>query len=124
MTNIPILVYYYSMEYEVVLLKEVRNFLDTLELKLKAKSYRTINLLSIFGPILTLPHRRKITGTKDLYELRVQQANNICRLFYFYYEKQIYVILSGFVKKRDKTDKGEIEKALRIREIFLKEKKL
>ena len=112
------------MEYEVVLLKEVRNFLDTLELKLKAKSYRTINLLSIFGPILTLPHSRKITGTKDLYELRVQQANNICRLFYFYYEKQIYVILSGFVKKRDKTDKGEIEKALRIKEVFLKEKKL
>ncbi|GHU95861.1 hypothetical protein FACS189479_09530 [Spirochaetia bacterium] len=43
--------------------------------------------LTLFGPVLTLPLSRKIVETEDLYELRVQQGNNICRLFYFYYSE-------------------------------------
>ncbi|MDR3249058.1 MAG: type II toxin-antitoxin system RelE/ParE family toxin [Treponema sp.] len=103
------------MVYEVVVLEEAKHFLDTLEPKMMAKSYRTIKMLSEFGPALTLPHSRKIVGTEDLYELRIQVATNICRLFYFYHKNELYVILSGFIKKENKTDPREIEKALRIR---------
>jgi hypothetical protein len=50
-------------------LEEAKNFLDLLEPKMMAKSYRTIKMLSEFGPALTLPHSRKIVRTEDLYDL-------------------------------------------------------
>jgi phage-related protein len=87
------------MVHKIVILEEAKNFLDLLEPKMMAKSYRTIKMLGDFGPALTLPHSRKIVGTEDLYELRIQVATNICRLFYFYYNDELYVILSGFIKK-------------------------
>ncbi len=109
------------MQYYVIVLGPAKNFLADLELKLRAKSYRTIKLLEEFGPSLTLPHSRKIIGTDSLYELRIQQSTNICRLFYFYHKEKIYVVLSGFVKKKDKTDKAEIDKALNIMKLYLEE---
>ncbi|MDR0669040.1 MAG: type II toxin-antitoxin system RelE/ParE family toxin [Treponema sp.] len=110
------------MAYEVNILETAKDFLDNLEPKLRAKSYRTIQMLTQFGPVLTLPHSRKIVGSEDLYELRVQQGNNICRLFYFYYNKAIYIILSGFIKKQQKMDPKEIEKALEIRRKYVEDK--
>jgi phage-related protein len=110
------------MGYEVTLLEEAKDFLDTLEPKMMAKSYRTIQMLSKFGPTLTLPHSRKIVGTDDLFELRIQVATNICRLFYFYHNNELYIILSGFIKKQDKTDPNEIKKALKIRRQYIDEK--
>ena len=108
------------MEYDIVLAPEALEFLASLEVKMRAKAYRTLGLLRMFGTALTMPHSRKLVNTKDLYELRVQQANNICRLFYFYHENRIYVVLSGFIKKQNKTDKNEIERALSLKERFLK----
>jgi phage-related protein len=110
------------MSYDVNILDTAKEFLDRLEPKLRAKSYRTIQMLNSFGPVLTLPHSRKIVGTDDLYELRVQQGNNICRLFYFYYNEEIYIILSGFIKKQQKTDPKEIENALDIRKKYIQVK--
>jgi phage-related protein len=87
-----------------------------------AKSYRTIKMLSEFGQALTLPHSRKIVGTENLYELRIQVSTNICRLFYFNYNKEIYILLSGFIKKQNKTDRNEIDKALKIKKHYLEKK--
>jgi phage-related protein len=110
------------MAYEVVILEEAKKFLDKLDPKMMAKSYRTIKMLSEFGPQLTLPHSRKIVGTEDLYELRIKVATNICRLFYFYYKNDLYVVLSGFIKKQNKTDPNEIEKALKFRKRYIESK--
>jgi phage-related protein len=111
------------MAYEIVILEDAKEFLDKLETKMMAKSYRAIKMLGEFGPSLTLPHSRKIVGTEDLYELRIQVATDICRLFYFYYNKEIYIILSGFIKKQNKTDQNEIERALKIRKEYVDGKK-
>ncbi|MDR2630454.1 MAG: type II toxin-antitoxin system RelE/ParE family toxin [Spirochaetaceae bacterium] len=110
------------MEYKVIILEQAKEFLTNLEPKLMAKAFRTINLLKQFGPVLTLPHSRKIIGSDELYELRVQYGNNICRLFYFYYKNELYVILSGFIKKQDKTDPKEIERALKIIREYMEER--
>jgi phage-related protein len=110
------------VEYKVIILEQAKEFLTNLEPKLMAKAFRTINLLKQFGPVLTLPHSRKIIGSDELYELRVQYGNNICRLFYFYYKNELYVILSGFIKKQDKTDPKEIERALKIIREYMEER--
>ena len=75
------------MPYEVVLLDPAKDFLVRLGEKLQAKAYRAIDLLAHFGPLLRMPHSRKL-GDYELWELRVQQAGMICRLFYFHRENQ------------------------------------
>jgi len=44
------------MEYEVQILESAAKFLRSLNLKLKAKSYRTIRLLEEFGQFLEENH--------------------------------------------------------------------
>jgi len=109
------------MNFSVVVSEEARAFLLSLEVKLRAKAFRTIELLQAYGPLLGMPHSRKIVGTDSLHELRVHQGSNICRLFYFYKGNELYVIVSGFVKKADKTDKREIERAVRFMNEYLEE---
>ncbi len=107
------------MGYEVRVLQPALLFLETLDLKMKAKVYRTITLLQDFGPFLTEPHSKKITGKKNLYELKIKQSNNICRLFYAHSEGKIYIVTSGFLKKKNKTSKSELDKAERIMNMYM-----
>ncbi len=107
------------MKYSVIILEPAKNFLVNLDIKLRAKAFRTIELLQEFGPFLKEPHAKKITGTKNLFELRVKFSNNICRLFYFHHENSIYVTTSGYVKKDQKLDKAEIDKALKLMKMFI-----
>ena len=106
------------MPHEVVLLDPARDFLVRLEEKLQAKAYRAIDLLAYFGPLLRMPHSRKL-GDRNLWELRVQQGGIICRLFYFHDREKMYVVTSGYVKKTEKTSPDEIRKALRLRAEYL-----
>ena len=106
------------MLYEVILLQPAVDFLKEVDVKLRARAFRTIELLKEFGPFLKEPHSKKIAGVKGLFELRVQQGNNICRLFYFHKGNRIFVITSGFIKKSMKTERTEIEKAVKIMEQY------
>ena len=106
------------MKYDVLILEPAKIFLSNCDIKLRAKAFRTIELLQEFGPVLKEPHSKKIVGTKDLYELRVKFSTNICRLFYFHHNNKIYVITSGYIKKEHKLNKQEIEKALKLMKLF------
>ena len=109
---------YFDMPYEVVLLDPAKDFLLGLGEKFQAKAFRAIDLLGYFGPLLRMPHSRKL-GDHNLWELRVQQAGMICRLFYFHDQGRIYVVTSGYVKKTEKTSPDEIRKALRLKGDYL-----
>jgi phage-related protein len=106
------------MPYEVVLLDPAKEFLLGLGEKFRAKAFRAIDLLCYFGPLLRMPHSRKL-GDYDLWELRVQQGGMICRLFYFHERGRIYIVTSGYVKKTEKTSPDEIRKALRFKTDYL-----
>jgi len=109
------------MKFEVELTEEVIKFILSVSEKMQAKILRTIELLKEFGYNLPEPHSKKIKPTSKIYELRVKQGNNICRLFYFHWKDKIYIITSGYIKKTNKTDKNQIEKALDIMKSFLEE---
>jgi phage-related protein len=109
------------MFYEIKLLQPARDFITSLELKLRAKTFRTIDLLKEFGPFLKEPHSKKIIGVEGLYELRVKQGNNICRLFYFHFRDKVYIITSGYVKKDMKTDQNQIKHAKDLMKEMLEE---
>ena len=108
------------MRYDVVLLEPAQDFISGLRAKLKAKTLRTIELLSEFGPYLSMPHSRKLSGY-EIWEIRVHQGSDICRLFYFYHSQMGYIITSGYFKKKNRTSTREIEKADRLRIQFLAE---
>lgn len=77
--------------------------------KHKAKAIRTIDLLSEFGRELTEPYSKHLEN--GLWELRVKQASDISRIFYFAEVGDSFILLHGFVKKTQKTPKKELERA-------------
>ena len=98
----------------------VRDFLESLPPKLRAKTFREIELLKDHGPDLREPHTKSIKGkeNKGIYELRVKFSTDISRIFYFSYTGSTFVLLHGFVKKTNKTPPREIERARKNKEDY------
>ena len=94
--------------------KPAGKFINSLNTDLKAKVVRDLDLLEKYGFDLGMPYVRKIKGKKyeKLYELRSKFASDITRIFYFFETKDGIVVLSGYLKKSNKTDKKELDKAL------------
>ncbi len=90
--------------------------------KVKAKIVWTFDLIEEIErvPETYLKH---IGNTDGLFEIRVQQANNIFRIFCFFDQGQLVVLANGFQKKTQKTPKQEIDKALKIKQEYENEKK-
>jgi phage-related protein len=57
---------------------------------------------------------KSMEGTNGLYEARIQLASNIWRVFCFFDEGKLVILLNGFQKKTQKTPKNELEKALKL----------
>lgn len=76
--------------------------------KLRAKVFRSMELLEEFGTGLPMPHSRPMTGY-DFRELRVQLASDIARVFYVAAPDRRMVLLHGFVKKTQRTPRAELE---------------
>lgn len=94
----------------------VRVFLNSLDIKMRAKMYREIDLLVMNGPNLREPHSKHIDD--GIFELRAKQSNDISRVLYFFFTGKKAVLTNGFVKKTLKTPKREIELAKRYRENY------
>ena len=91
----------------------VREFLNSLDIKMRAKMYREIDLLVINGPELREPHSKHLED--GIFELRAKQSNDISRVLYFFFIGKKAVLTNGFVKKTKKTPKKERELAKRYR---------
>lgn len=88
----------------------VYEFIEGLPVKAQAKVSNTFDLLGKYGITLGLPHVKKVEGT-ELWELRMLGEDNI-RVFYVAVTGRKFLLLHGFVKKGQKTDKREIKIAL------------
>jgi len=124
--------YVLNMEYKIELYEKtdgktpVLDFILSLTPKQQAKIYREIDLLEKFGNELHYPHVDTIKGKKynDLWELRIEFASNIFRIFYFLPENNKAMLLHGIVKKKQKTPKKELDIALdRMKEYLRREKR-
>ncbi len=65
---------------------------------------------------------KHLEGTDGLYEIRVQLGSDIFRIFCFFDSGKLVVLENGFQKKTRKTPKAEIERALKIKEEYEREK--
>ena len=57
-----------------------------------------------------------------VYELRTEYGGNIYRVFFIFDDGQIVVLFNGFQKKTQKTPANEIEKAIKIKEVYYADK--
>ena len=65
---------------------------------------------------------KHIESTDGLYEIRVQAGSDIYRIFSFFDEGNLIILLNGFQKKSDRTPKGEIDRAEKLRKEYYYEK--
>lgn len=97
------------------------DFFKEQSLKVRTK---IIKILDIIEQIERIPvtYLKYIEGSDGLFEIRVQLANNIFRIFCFFDGNKLVVLLSGFQKKTQKTPVVEIEKAKRLMAEYYEEK--
>jgi phage-related protein len=96
-------------------------FYEKQKQKVKDKILWTFRIIETQQQIPT-DYLKHMEGTEGLYEIRVQQGNDIFRVFCFFDEGRIIVLSNGFQKKTQKTPKNEIEKALKIKKEYETEK--
>lgn len=89
----------------------IEEFLEELDDKTVAKVYRLIEILKIRGT-LPFPHARKMQGRENLWELRMLSQGKAVRIFYAYLGGNKIVIMSGFIKKSQRTPTREMDKAI------------
>ncbi|NDB35711.1 MAG: type II toxin-antitoxin system RelE/ParE family toxin [Flavobacteriia bacterium] len=89
--------------------------------RVKAKIIWTLDLVEDLQrvPETYLKH---LENTDGLYEIRVQHAGDIFRIFCFFDKGQLIVLANGFQKKAQKTPKKEIEIARIIKAEYESEK--
>ncbi len=84
----------------------VEKFLDRLNVKMRNKALNSLLILEEFGNALREPYSKPIG--EGIFELRIQFANDISRIFYFFFVNNKIVVTNGFVKKTRKTPESEI----------------
>ncbi len=98
----------------------VLDFLQTLNPKMRAKAYNEIELLQKHGSDLKEPYVKPLKGkiNKGIFELRIKFASDISRIFYYTCRDNKFILLHGFIKKSNKTNRSEVEKARKYKEDY------
>ncbi|TAL25297.1 MAG: type II toxin-antitoxin system RelE/ParE family toxin [Nitrospirae bacterium] len=98
-------------------------FLDSLTIKERAKIFAYIEKLVELKSSGIQP-KENLSKHLDngIFELRISFENRISRSLYFYETDRQIIFTHGFIKKEQKTPKGEIAKAKIIRKLWRGEK--
>jgi len=57
-----------------------------------------------------------------IYEIRIKSGNSIFRVFSFFDEGKLIILLHGFTKKTQKLPRKEIDKAVKLRRVYYESK--
>ena len=95
----------------------VKQFLNSLDKKMRAKMVRTIEALQNNGNDLREPYSKHLDD--GIFELRAKVGTDISRVLYFFFIGQRVILTNGFIKKTQKTPKKGINLAKKYRNDFL-----
>jgi phage-related protein len=100
----------------------VDKFIESQEKRTKAKILSTLHFLAETSN--QPPHHifQKMSGTQNLWEIRVRHAGNIYRLLCFFDGEQVVILTHAFQKKTQKTPRQEIDTAEKRKADYLKRK--
>jgi phage-related protein len=96
----------------------VKEFFDSLNGK---QAQKVLWVLQLIEELPSVPEQyfKKLAGTEDIWEVRVQFGNDIFRLLGFIHGGQLIILTNGFAKKTQKTPLSEIALAERRRQDYL-----
>lgn len=97
----------------------IQDFLDSLPGKAAQKVAWVLSLIEDLEVVPTT-YFKKLTGTEDIWECRIQFASNAYRVFCFLDEDAVVVLTHGIVKKTQKTPRQEIERAEAYKRNYLR----
>jgi phage-related protein len=97
------------------------DFFKTLDDDVKRKFNWTLKLIATLDRV-PVKYFKNIKNSSGLYEVRVEVTNNIFRVFCFFDEGKLIILINGFQKKSQKTPKKEIEKAEKLKKQYFDEK--
>jgi phage-related protein len=89
--------------------------------KVQARILWTIRLIRDIQ-LVPQTYLKHLEGTDGLYEIRVSSGSNIFRIFCFFDQGQLVILLNGFQKKTQKTPKSEIERAEKLKTKYYEDK--
>ena len=110
-------------EFEIIFYEDAdgtepaKEFILNLDLKMRAKMLRTIEMLKKNGNKLREPESKPLDD--GIMELRAKVGSDISRVLYFFIIGKKAVLTNGFIKKMQKTPKSEIERAKRYRADYM-----
>lgn len=91
----------------------VYEFINSLPVKMQAKTAKELELLEELGTAIKMPYSRPIQD--GIHELRIQLGSDISRIFYFFFIGQKIILTNGFIKKTRTTPRLELEKAFKYK---------
>lgn len=97
-----------------------KDFLLSLEPKMRAKMLWTIQLLQDNGTALRMPYSEQLED--EIFELRAKVGSDISRVLYFFFVGNKAILTNGFIKKTQKTPETEKDKAKKYRAEYLSRK--
>jgi len=101
----------------------VEEFLDGLSGK---QAQKVVWVLRLIEELETIPSQylKKLAGTDDLWEVRVQHGGDTFRLIGFFEGRRLLVLTSGFAKKTEKIPRQEIALAEKRRQDYQSRRQL
>ncbi len=106
-------IFYYKHYYQ--------DFFNEQTKEVQKKFNWTLQLISELERI-PVKYFKHVEGSDALYEIRVEVGTNIFRVFSFFDEGKLVVLLNGFQKKSQHTPKIEIELANKLKKQYYDEK--
>ncbi len=85
--------------------------------KVKEKIIWTLELLQEL-PVIPAHYLKHIHGTDGLYEIRIQHGGDIFRIFCFFDDGKLVVLINAFQKKTQKLPRREIVHAIQLKKDY------
>jgi len=89
--------------------KPVKIFINGLDLKMRAKAFGRIELLEEHGNTLREPYSKAMGD--GIFELRIDFAGDITRIFFFFMIGRKAVLTNDIIKKEEKTPQNALDLA-------------
>lgn len=97
------------------------DFFQSLDNEVKKKFNWTLRLITTIERVPT-KFFKHIEGSTGLYEVRVEFGGNIYRVFSFFDQGRLVILINGFQKKSQQTPKKEIDRAEKLKKEYFDEK--
>jgi phage-related protein len=92
------------------------DFINSLDVKMSAKIYRLLMMVSENRPELREPYSKHLGD--GIFELRAKVGSDASRVLYFFFAGRRVVVTNGFIKKTQKIQRSVIDKAKAFRKEY------